>query len=119
MTTKTMFRQGDIIKVNFDPALGHEEKYYRPALVLSNSHVWRKSHLLIVAPISTTTRIYPTYYQLMSTTEIYGKVLLEQVKAIDTTARHLAASSIVDHVSSWELDAILHRFLLLFERESD
>ena len=28
--------QGQIIKVSFDPAEGHEQKKYRPAIVLSN-----------------------------------------------------------------------------------
>ena len=31
-----MVRQGDIIKLNFNPQAGHEQAGYRPALVISN-----------------------------------------------------------------------------------
>ena len=31
-----MVKQGDIIKINFNPSVGHEEGKFRPALVVSN-----------------------------------------------------------------------------------
>ena len=31
-----MVKQGDIIKINFNPQKGHEQSAYRPAVVVSN-----------------------------------------------------------------------------------
>ena len=31
----TLYEQGDIIEVDFDPTLGHEPKKMRPAIVVS------------------------------------------------------------------------------------
>ena len=31
-----MVSQGDVLKINFDPQLGHEQSGYRPTVVVSN-----------------------------------------------------------------------------------
>lgn len=41
-----MVKQGDIIKVNFDPIKGHEQAGYRHALVISNNLLQNKRILL-------------------------------------------------------------------------
>ena len=33
----TIFEQGDIIAIDFDPQAGHEQKGRRPAIVVSNN----------------------------------------------------------------------------------
>ena len=38
-----MVKQGDIIKVNFNPQAGHEQAGYRPALVISNDFFNQKT----------------------------------------------------------------------------
>ena len=40
-----MVKQGDIIKVNFNPQAGHEQAGYRPALVVSNDFYNQKTTL--------------------------------------------------------------------------
>lgn len=37
-----MVKQGDIIKLNFNPQAGHEQFGYRPAVVLSNNFLIKK-----------------------------------------------------------------------------
>lgn len=44
--------QQDIIYIDFDPAVGHEIRKRRPALVLSNQGYSRLTHLVVVAPIT-------------------------------------------------------------------
>ena len=48
----TIFEQGDIIYMDFDPQAGHEQKGRRPALVVSNNLFNRVSSLTMVCPIT-------------------------------------------------------------------
>lgn len=92
MVKKYIPDQGDIIWLNFDPQIGHEQSSLRPAVVVSNIIIAQTSNLVMVCPISSTKREYPTYVNLDDLKETRdliletsGKVLCEQVKAIDYT----------------------------------
>lgn len=50
----TVFEQGDIIYLDFDPQAGHEQRRRRPALVISNNIYNRFSEMLMVCPITNT-----------------------------------------------------------------
>ena len=52
----TIFGQGDIVYLDFDPQSGHEQKGRRPALVISNNLFNRVSSLTMVCPITHTDR---------------------------------------------------------------
>lgn len=109
-----MVNQGDIFFVNFSPGRGHEQLHNRPAIALSNDLVAQTSGLTIVAPISSTSRIFPMYHRLQSTHHVHGQVLLDQTSALDLAARHVKNSNIVDHVSKMELISIIDQYKLLF-----
>ncbi|MQS89581.1 type II toxin-antitoxin system PemK/MazF family toxin [Companilactobacillus mishanensis] len=109
-----MVKQGDIVFVNFNPSVGHEQNNSRPGIVLTNDLVAEKSNISIVAPISSTKRDFPMYYKLESTKKVFGKVLLDQTKALDLKARNIESSDVKDSVSSEELDIIIKRYFLLF-----
>ena len=47
-------QQGDIIAIDLDPRMGHEQQGFRPVIILSNNIVSQYTHVVIVAPISTT-----------------------------------------------------------------
>jgi len=82
-----MVRQGDIIKVNFNPQTGHEQAGYRPALVISNNFFNEKANLTIVCPITNTNNHFPLHIPLDSRTETTGVILCEHVRALDLRAR--------------------------------
>jgi mRNA interferase MazF len=82
-----IFSQGDIIKLSFNPSLGHEQAGYRPAVVISRRMFNQKTGQVMVCPITSTQRTYPTWVALDGKTETYGFVLCEHVKTIDVSAR--------------------------------
>jgi mRNA interferase MazF len=82
-----MVKQGDIIKINLSPTVGHEQKGYRPAVVVSNDFVITKTNLVYVVPITNTKRNFPLHIDLDERTETRGFVLCEQAKAVDLGAR--------------------------------
>ena len=107
--------QGDIIKINLNPKQGHEQAGYRPYLCLSNKLISDIANIAVFAPISNTTRNYPFYITLnnLSTT---GKVLLDQLVAIDYNAR---AFNYIETVAQETMSIILSRVKLIFDMNRD
>jgi len=80
-------KQGDIIKLDFNPQTGYEQKGRRPAIVVSNSHFNRYSKTIMVCPITRTDKDHPFHVRLNEYTKTSGVVLCDQLKALDITAR--------------------------------
>lgn len=83
-----MVKQGDIIKINFNPQKGHEQAGYRPAVVISNDYFNARTNLTIICPITNTNNKFPLHIPLDSRTQTTGVILCEHVKALDINARH-------------------------------
>ena len=82
-----MVRQGDIIKVSFDPKAGHEQAGYRPAIVVSNDEFIKRTKLAIVCPITNTDNSFPLHVPLGSRTLTTGVVLCEHLRTLDLTSQ--------------------------------
>ncbi len=82
-----MVRQGDIIKLDFNPQYGHEQAGYRPAVVISNDFFNSKVNLSIVCPITNTQKPFPLHIPLDDRTITTGVVLCEHIKSLDLNAR--------------------------------
>lgn len=82
-----MVKQGDIIKLNFNPQAGHEQAGYRPAVVVSNNFFNQKTSMTIVCPITNTNNQFPLHIPLDERVKTTGVILCEQVKALDLKAR--------------------------------
>jgi len=80
-------QQGDIIKIDLNPRKGHEQKGFRPVIVLSNNIVSQYTNVVIAAPISTTQRRLPLYRDLPENLNTKGTVLLDQLITLDYKAR--------------------------------
>jgi len=83
-----MVKQGDIIKLNFDPQIGTEQKGSRPALVVSNNKFHKISKKRAwVCPITRTDKQYPIHVNLDERTDTVGVILCDQIKTVDLEAR--------------------------------
>ena len=82
-----MVKQGDIIKLDFSPQMGHEQAGYRPAVVVSNDFFNTRTSLVLVCPITNTNRPFPLHVPLDERTDTTGVILCEQVKAVDLECR--------------------------------
>jgi len=81
--------QGDIIRMDFDPQTGREQKGRRPAIVISNSTFNRLTRTAaIVCPITNTNKDFPFHVKLDGRTSTTGVILCDQVKAFDIHARN-------------------------------
>ena len=80
-------KQGDIVYIDFDPALGREQEGRRPAVVISQTLYNQKRNLLWVCPISSTIKPLRFLIELDDRTKTQGAVIAEQVRTIDMLAR--------------------------------
>lgn len=86
----TVFEQGDIVYLDFDPQAGHEQKGRRPALVVSNDLFNRVSSLTMVCPITHTDRGHPFHVRLDDRTKTDGVIMCDQARMLDLNSRRAA-----------------------------
>jgi mRNA interferase MazF len=79
-----MVKRFDVYLVNLDPTVGHEIKKSRPCLVISPDELNRNISTVIVAPMTTKGRNYPTRVSC-TFNDKKGQILLEQIRAVDKT----------------------------------
>ena len=72
----------DIVLVSLDPTVGSEIKKTRPCLVISPDEMNRHIRTVIVAPMTTTLRAYPTRVPIRFRRR-NGEVALDQIRTID------------------------------------
>ena len=82
-----MVKQGDIIKVSFDPNSGHEQAGYRPALVISNNEFNKRTGLAVVCPVTNTDNKFPLHVALDQRTSTTGVILCEHIRTLDLKSR--------------------------------
>jgi mRNA interferase MazF len=72
----------DVYLVNLDPTIGHEIKKSRPCLVISPDEMNRYISTVIVAPMTTKGRNYPTRVPCTFQGK-EGQVVIDQLRTVD------------------------------------
>ncbi len=72
----------DVYLVNLDPTVGHEIKKSRPCLVISPDEMNRYISTVIVAPMTTKARNYPTRVPCTFQGK-EGQVVIDQLRTVD------------------------------------
>ena len=82
-------KQGDIIRLDFNPTRGHEQQGRRLALVVSNATYNKYGRgIAIVCPITNTDRGIATQTKLDDRTVTTGVIMSDQLKALDLNERN-------------------------------
>lgn len=89
MVKKYIPKQGDIVFLDFNPIKGHEQAGIRPAVVISNNTFNQNTKMVILCPITSNNKEFPTHYQLEDTINVHGSVLCEHVRSVDYEIRNL------------------------------
>ena len=77
-----MVKRGDIWLVNLDPTVGSEIQKTRPCLVVSPDEINHNVQTVIVAPMTTRRRSYPTRVACRFKGKD-GQIALDQIRAVD------------------------------------
>lgn len=74
----------DVFLVTLDPAHGHEIKKTRPCVVISPDQMNRYTSTVIIAPMTTKGRDYPTRIPVTFMRK-KGQIVLDQIRTVDKT----------------------------------
>jgi mRNA interferase MazF len=77
-------RRGEIYWFKLDPSLGTEIQKTRPCLILSNNSQNKKGLRVIAAPITSKVKIVYPFEAKIILKDRECKVLLDQIRALDT-----------------------------------
>ena len=108
---KKCFDRGDVVYLDFDPSLGHEQKGRRPALILT-----KKMRVACVAPITgggSLARDCGFAVTLQGTgLETIGIVRCDQIQTLDLSVRNC---QLVEKAPDYLIDEVLDRVISLFD----
>jgi len=82
MVTQSDVRRFDVFLISLDPTKGSEIKKTRPCLVISPDEMNRHIRTVIIAPMTSTKKTYPTR---VTTTfqDKQGQIVLDQIRTVD------------------------------------
>jgi mRNA interferase MazF len=72
----------DVWLVNLDPTVGSEIQKTRPALVISPDEMNHRISTVIIAPMTTAGKLYPTRVKVRFEGK-EGKIVLDQIRTVD------------------------------------
>lgn len=76
--------QYDIVLVNLDPTIGSEMKKTRPCVVLSPNEMNKYLQTIVVAPMTSSSKSYPTRVEVShKVTKCW--IVIDQIRTIDRT----------------------------------
>jgi len=74
--------QYQIILVNLNPTIGSEIKKTRPCVVISPNEMNRYLQTIVIAPMTTSSKNYPTRIEIKHDNKT-GWIVLDQIRTID------------------------------------
>ncbi|NOY52928.1 MAG: type II toxin-antitoxin system PemK/MazF family toxin [Deltaproteobacteria bacterium] len=97
----------DVYLVNLDPTVGSEIRKTRPCLVISPDEMNRHIRTVIVAPMTTADKDYPTRVPCRFQKR-NGRIVLDQIRTIDKT-RLLKKTGSINADTQVEVISVLQR----------
>ena len=77
--SKVIYKQGDIVYMDFSPAVGFEMEGIHPAVIISNDRYNRNTEYLMVVPITSGGTCFNGYVNLLVYENVYGRVNATQI----------------------------------------
>jgi mRNA interferase MazF len=74
--------QYEIVLVNLDPTIGSEIKKTRPCVVISPNEMNKYLRTIVIAPMTTSSKKYPTRVEIKHDNKI-GWIVLDQIRTVD------------------------------------
>jgi mRNA interferase MazF len=97
----------DVYLINLDPTIGTEIHKTRPCLIISPDEMNRHIRTVIVAPMTTAGKKYPTRVNCQFENK-KGQIVLDQIRTIDK-ARLLKKLGTIDPEIQLEVISVLQR----------
>jgi len=75
-------KQYQIVLVNLDPTIGSEMKKTRPCVVISPDEMNRYLQTVVIAPMTSSSKSYPTRVEVKHNSK-KGWIVLDQIRTVD------------------------------------
>ena len=99
----------DVYLINLDPPMGREIKKTRPCLIISPDEMNEYISTVIVAPMTSRIKDYPS--RVTCTFQgTKGQIVLDQIRTVDKT-RLIKKLGVIDDQSQYEVIQILQEML--------
>jgi mRNA interferase MazF len=85
---------GDLVWIELNPTIGHEQSGHRPAIVLTPQQYNGRSGLCIICPITSRVRGYPFEVAIPDGHAISGVILVDQVRSVSWEKRYVKMVSV-------------------------
>ena len=102
-----ILKRFDVCLVNLDPTVGSEIKKIRPCLVISPNEMNRNIRTVIIAPMTSTIKDYPTRVACTFRKK-QGQIVLDQIRTVDRI-RLVKKLGTIDSKAQADVIAILQR----------
>ena len=99
-------RQYQIVLVNLDPTIGSEMKKTRPCVVISPDEMNKYLQTIVVAPMTSNSKPYPTRVEVKHN-KTKGWVVLDQIRTIDRRRIVKSFGSLTDKEKN-RVKAVIH-----------
>lgn len=103
-------RQYEVVWVNLDPTIGSEMKKIRPCVILSPDEMNRYLKTIIIAPMTTTSKPYPTRVAV-DLEDVSGWIALDQIRTLDRT-RVFRKAAILDLATVAMIKRVIREMLV-------
>jgi len=85
---------GELVWIDLNPTLGHEQSGHRPAIVLTARQYNERSGLCIICPITGRARGYPFEVTIPEGRAISGVILVDQVRSVAWEKRYVKIAGV-------------------------
>lgn len=99
----------DVFLVSFDPTVGSEIGKSRPAVVISPDEMNHFLNTVIVAPLTSTPKKYPTRIEI-NFEKVQGDIALDQIRTIDKKRLKKRLSKIDERLHEKICDVLVRMF---------
>jgi len=99
----------DVYLISLDPTMGHEIKKTRPCLIISPNEMNDNISTVIVAPMTSKGRKYPT--RVSCTFQgVQGQIILDQIRTVDKRRLIKCLGEISSQAQRYVLDGLAELF---------
>ena len=101
----------DVFLISLDPTVGHEIKKTRPCLIISPNEMNDNISTVIVAPMTSKGRNYPTRISCIFRS-IQGQIVLDQIRTVDKKRLVKRLGKISTQTEKRVIDALSEMFAM-------
>ncbi|GMV76999.1 MAG: hypothetical protein AMXMBFR79_01350 [Chitinophagaceae bacterium] len=94
-------KQYEIVLENLDPTIGSEMKKTRPCVVISPNEMNKYLQTIVVAPLTSSSKTYPTRVEIKQP-KTKGWIVLDQIRTVDRTR----IIKILGNLTTTEIEAV-------------